>query len=237
MKNNSSVIQRILERKVRFVLVFFLLFTTTYAALFFLDFLPEPPSDEQEIAVQESLQTVTEEPLNIEIVNEEIVAEEDSLFQIAVTDSASAIDVLPTSIYIEKLDKTVDILNPISSAIEELDKALLGGAVRHPDSAALNEEGNVFLLGHSSYLPNVRNDSFQAFNGIQNLEWGDTIELSDGDKTYTYRVDKVYKAKASELVVPMTQTGHQLTIATCNSFGSTDDRYIVEATRTSVTSN
>jgi len=32
------------------------------------------------------------------------------------------------------------------------------------------------------------------------------------------------------VTVPIADTGQMLTIATCNSFGSTDDRYIVEAT-------
>ena len=93
----------------------------------------------------------------------------------------------------------------------------------------------MFILGHSSYLPNVFNSNYQAFNGIQNLEWGDTIELKTEDAVYTYRVDKVYQAKAQNVIVPIADTGNMLTLATCNSFGSVDDRYIVEAKRVDVT--
>ncbi len=101
--------------------------------------------------------------------------------------------------------------------------------VRHPDSAHLAQDGNVFILGHSSYLPNVFNENFQAFNGIQNLEWGDTIEIRSENEVFTYRVEKVFQASAQDVTVPIAGDEKLLTIATCNSFGSADDRYIVEA--------
>ena len=88
----------------------------------------------------------------------------------------------------------------------------------------------MFILGHSSYLPTVHNRNFQALNGIQNLKWGDTIKLRSKDTEYTYKVEKTYKVKASGFTVPVAGKGKTLTLATCNSFGSTDDRYIVEAT-------
>jgi LPXTG-site transpeptidase (sortase) family protein len=142
--------------------------------------------------------------------------------------------VLPTTLYIERLEKTITVLNPRSRTIADLDEALLSGVVRHPDSAHLMQDGNVFILGHSSYLPNVFNENFQAFNGIQNLKWGDTIEVSSGDKTFVYRVEKVFQARAQEVVVPIAGDERLLTLATCNSFGSTDDRYIVEARQVEV---
>lgn len=231
----DQLLQAIWNRKIRFICVFFVIFTIMYAILYFVDFLPESISGdsdksaveltdhEREIMTDETdrLQTVSEQELNVEIIDEVDAAPIDS--------SVPQARLLPDSIYIEKLDKTVEVLNPNSRMIADLDGALLDGVVRHPDSATLDQEGNVFILGHSSYLPNVLNKNFQAFNGIQNLDWGDTIEVSSGEKTFVYRVEKVYKAKASEVTVPIADTGSMLTIATCNSFGSTDDRYIVEA--------
>lgn len=143
-------------------------------------------------------------------------------------------DVLPLQITIPKLDKSIAVLNPTSRSIADLDEALLTGVVRHPDSATLAQEGNVFILGHSSYLPNVFNKNYQAFNGIQDLEWGDTIELRSDSAIYIYRVEKVYRARAQDVTVPIAGTGNMLTLATCNSFGSLDDRYIVEAVQKDV---
>lgn len=230
--NSPQALQSIWNYKIRFVAVFFLIFTATYAALYVVDFLPEPVTATDEVFVEESvppLEAAATQELNIEIIETQTEPES------TLVESVSS--VLPVGMYIAKLDKTITVLNPSSRSVADLDEALLEGVVRHPDSATLDQEGNVFILGHSSYLPNVLNSNFQAFNGIQNLEWGDTIEVIGGGKTYVYRVEKVYKAKASEVVVPIADTGNMLTIATCNSFGSTDDRYIVEATQQVVRSS
>jgi sortase (surface protein transpeptidase) len=142
--------------------------------------------------------------------------------------------VLPTSISIKKLDRVITVLNPTSRSIADLDAALLEGVVRHPDSANLLQDGNVFILGHSSYLPAVRNRNFQAFNGIEDLAWGDEIEVTSGSYIYVYEVEKVYKANAQEVVVPIAGNTPRLVLATCNSFGSVDDRFIVEARQVSI---
>jgi LPXTG-site transpeptidase (sortase) family protein len=136
---------------------------------------------------------------------------------------------VPTRIIIDTLDVDVKVFNPESRDIAELDKALLSGVVRHPDSASFAKAGNMLILGHSSYLPNVMNKNFQAFNGIQKMTWGDKIRVQSEGKEYIYRVQKVYQAKASEITVPFTPGKAMLTLATCNSFGSKEDRFIVEA--------
>ena len=59
--------------------------------------------------------------------------------------------------------------------------------------------------------------------------WGDTIEVRSDGEVFVYRVEKVFKARAQDVTVPIAGDDKLLTIATCNSFGSTDDRYIVEA--------
>jgi len=200
--SGQQIIEAVLQRKIRFITTFFFVFLTIYIFLFIVDFLPEAPTEqettepaaelteaEREQMSEETdvLQTVSESPLNIEVLDTE-----QPVTEVATQD-------MPVSMYIEKLDRTVDVLNPVSRTIADLDTALLEGAVRHPDSAAPNQDGNVFILGHSSYLPNVFNRNFQAFNGIQNLEWGDTITLTSNAVIYTYRVEKVYKARASDV--------------------------------------
>ncbi|MEZ4200359.1 MAG: hypothetical protein R3B69_02060 [Candidatus Paceibacterota bacterium] len=39
--------------------------------------------------------------------------------------------------------------------------------------------------------------NFQAFNGLQELTWGDEIRVTSGDTAYVYQVDRVYKASAT----------------------------------------
>lgn len=215
--SKRTTIDLIIEKKVPFVCVFFVVFLITYAFLAWIDFLPEPVSsspETEEIKVDINTEEETIENEEVSITEPEIIMVE---------------NILPEKIIFDSLDRTVSVLNPTSKTIEDLDHALLSGVVRHPDSATLEQLGSVFILGHSSYLPAVNNENYKAFNGIQNLKWGDTIRLQAGNKEYVYRVDKVFQAYATTASVPIAVGKQRLVLATCNSFGSVDDRYIVEA--------
>jgi len=230
----NTFLNHIWNNKVSFLTTFFVVFTFTYLVLVALDALPEEPLTEQEdfseVVVSPVADVpVTEEDTVVETETEADLSNQESVNQAAVSSGAE----MPLSISIAKLNKTIDVLNPVSRNIADLDSALLDGVVRHPDSATFAQEGNIFILGHSSYLPNVFNKNFQAFNGIENLEWGDIIEVASADMVYVYRVEKVYQARAQDVTVPIAGTGNMLTLATCDSFGSVDDRYIVEAKQTS----
>ncbi len=211
----TEFFEAVLLRKVAFLVAFFITFLVTYAVLAWLDFLPEAVKIDDSV-VESVKNNVDESQTKTDLITENINSVIESV-------------VLPAFIYIDALDRTISISNPTSREISDLDKALLSGAVRHPDSATLDQLGTVFILGHSSYLPSVRNKNFQAFNGIQDLKWGDTIKITATEGEYVYRVDKVYRAKAQDITVPIAGSTKRLVLATCNSFGSVDDRYIVEA--------
>lgn len=205
----NELYRQLMVRKVAFFVAFFVIVLLSYTVLYIIDFIPEPVTQTQEESqVDAETEDASEVQEVVKIVNSPV----------------------PLKIVFDSLDKEVTILNPQSREVDDLDEALLSGAVRHPDSADFTDDGNIFILGHSSYLPNVFNKSFQAFNGIQDLTWGDTIRLQSEDIEYVYRVEKVYEAKASEVFVPETPGEAKLTLATCNSFGSKDDRFMVEAT-------
>jgi LPXTG-site transpeptidase (sortase) family protein len=209
------------EQYVVFFLVFMGVFTLTYGALFAVDFLPEKPADD-EMRTQLAGATTSSVTEDVNIMN----LESDTTALIP----ATLVDPYPTRILFESLNREVTVVNPKSDAIAALDTALLSGVVRHPDSADFVNRGTIFLFGHSSYLPNVINKNFQAFNGIQNLAWGDVIRLRSSDTEYVYRVDRVYKVGATSAEVKIETGKPKLTLVTCNSFGSKDDRFVVEAT-------
>lgn len=244
--------EQIWAQKFAFLGTFFVVFTLSYIVLLALDWLPESSvvdtTEEAAVeAVSESEELKVVEPAEVAVAAADGVVEAaETLAQEEVAmvgaEQASpgpvfeavAATVMPVEISIARLGKTVAVLNPTSRTIADLDAALLAGVVRHPDSAVLGQEGTVFILGHSSYLPQVFNKNFQAFNGIQDLEWGDRIEVSSVDTVYEYRVEKVYRAQAQDVTVPIAGDKKLLTLATCNSFGSIDDRYIVEAKQVAV---
>lgn len=219
--NLQTLSDAIWERKTVFFSVFFLVFSLSYLLLVAIDFVPEPKQEAAPfVPVRET--TIPEQSQTIEQAAS--VSEFDG----------NTGPVLPRSIRFPKLDRTVAVLNPTSRTVADLDTALLSGAVRHPDSAHLAQDGNVFILGHSSYLPGVLNRNFQAFNGIEDLEWGDIIEITTDTSIVTYEVHNTFKARAQDVTVPIAGNKKLLTLATCNSFGSIDDRFIVEAKQVSI---
>ncbi len=205
-----------IEDKIVFFFVSVGVIVITLGLLTLIDFLPEKPESNDVVEETSAVTNATESYVE---------TTDDTTYEEVDVDHP-----LPVSIYIDALEREVNVLNPVSGDVETLDNALLSGVVRHPDSADFGTIGTIFLLGHSSYLPNVINGNFQAFNGIQKLEWGDTIRLRTESMEYIYSVDRVYEAKASSAEVPLQFEEHKLVLATCNTFATKDDRYVVEAT-------
>lgn len=136
---------------------------------------------------------------------------------------------LPTHISVPSINLSATIANPESTEVAKLDAALHNGAVRYPLSAKLGSEGNVIVFGHSSYLPIVNNQAYKTFNEIQKLKKDDRILVTGTDHTYVYAVETVNSANAGTDGIPLTVTGSVLTLATCDSFGTKSDRFVVTA--------
>lgn len=135
----------------------------------------------------------------------------------------------PVRIVAKTIGMDVSIENPDTTDIEVLDDALLRGAVRWPESAMLGAEGTVFLFGHSSYIPVVYNQAYKAFNQIQDLKTGETISVYSSGMEHRYAVTGVRLADASEDVIELPQSGRQLILVTCDSFGRKTSRFVVTA--------
>ncbi|MCR4275997.1 MAG: sortase [Candidatus Parcubacteria bacterium] len=136
---------------------------------------------------------------------------------------------LPTKIEIPAINLAATIENPTVTTVAVLDGGLQRGAVRYPTSASLGEVGNIVLFGHSSYLPVVGNPAYKTFNGIQKLVAGDVITVYSSRTAYTYRVRSMAKESANDGAIPLDVSGRVLTLATCNSFGTKTDRFVVTA--------
>lgn len=222
MTTFESVYFNISRQKIAFFGVFFLVSLITYAILFALDFYPEPKNTENK---QDVVSTV-----EASVLENNPEEKKTDTKEVPQHTPLPAGEELPVRISISKSDTDVAVLNPESLDLNELDNALLDGVVRHPQSADFADTGNILIFGHSSYLPTVFNKNFQAFNGVQDLHWGDEVILTSKSGTqYIYRVNRVYKVKASETIIDNERGKAKLTIVTCNSFGSKDDRFIVEA--------
>jgi LPXTG-site transpeptidase (sortase) family protein len=139
--------------------------------------------------------------------------------------------VKPTRIVADAIGLDLPVLNPDEASVAALDTALLSGSVRYPLSSELNEDGNIFIFGHSSSIPIVKNQMFKAFNHISDLREGDLIKLlGDDDKAHIYRVKSVRRTDVGEALVDLSKTnGRRLTLSTCDTFGGKNSRFVVEA--------
>lgn len=137
---------------------------------------------------------------------------------------------LPLRVVAESIGLDTASVNPFSNDIAALNAALLDGAVRYPNSALLNQDGNVLLFGHSSHLPLVSNSAYKAFNDIEDLKPGEVIRVESEAATYLYRVKRVSKVNATAAEIPLNVGGkRQLTLVTCDNFGAKEERFVVEA--------
>lgn len=136
---------------------------------------------------------------------------------------------MPIGIEIPSIGVKANVANPRSNDLATLDNALLAGAVRYPGTGIPGEKGNVLIFGHSSHLPVVHNQSFKAFNDIQNLKNDEPIYVVGPTKVFVYAVEKVERANTASDAISLDVNGAKLTLATCDNFGSKEDRWIVTA--------
>ena len=136
----------------------------------------------------------------------------------------------PVKIDIAAIGLEATVADPTTTDVDALDALLLKGAVRYPTSGLLGEENaNVVIFGHSSYLPVVGNQAYKTFDGIQKLHAGDLITVYSSDRVYTYAVSSVSKEDANSAGIPLQVTGQVLTLSTCDSFATKSDRFVVTA--------
>ncbi len=134
----------------------------------------------------------------------------------------------PQSIFFPSIKKEVSVFNPEEKNLATLSSFLLKGAVRYPESAFLNQDGNVFIFGHSSYAKIVKNQAYKAFTGIYQLKAGEEIQVTGTENVYVYKIRSV-QSVTNAAAIPLSNDGRTLTLSTCNVPGSVENRVIVIA--------
>jgi len=138
----------------------------------------------------------------------------------------------PQRITIDTIDVDTKIANPTSTSLSVLNDALDESAVRYPRSGRIGSGRPMFLFGHSSRLPVVHNQAYKSFNGLNKLSVGDTITIHGSSTTAVYTVISVDIRKADAGFISFRSNDRvDLTIATCTTFGTKQNRTIVQAKR------
>lgn len=139
----------------------------------------------------------------------------------------------PMRVVAKDIGLDIQVVNPTSTNIDDLDNALTQGAVHYPTSAPLGVNGTVLLFGHSSYLPVVYHSYYKTFDGIQDLKTGAIVSVYSGTTEYRYAVSGVRVADStdeSDNQIPLLSDNKYLTLVTCDSFAQKSNRFIVTAT-------
>lgn len=211
----SENIRHVAGKPWEFLAVFLASFFVLSTVFFALDFYPEAPK------------TVAE---NSESTPAEAESGSESKVAGASTNAGAILPVgAPVRIRIPSIGIDTPIQNPLASDITALDNALLKGAVRYPGSALLGQESRMFIFGHQSGLPVVKNQAFKAFNNLQNVKVGEEIEVYSDTAVYRYRVISIEHASVNDGWVDLSGNDRMLILSTCDSFGKKTDRNIVKA--------
>ncbi|MEI8338079.1 MAG: sortase [bacterium] len=198
------------KKYLHFSLIFTSIFTVTFVVLYALGFVPE------------EILTTGNSPADILKLN---LLQSGSNSQNVTTITKE----IPVKIQIPEVGVDVSISDPNNPDSAILNQYLLKGAVRYPGSGYPGS-GNLFIFGHSTTLDVVHNQSYKAFNKIQNLKAGDEISIYSTSTKYIYKVRDVRTVKASQEEVDLTTKENMLTLSTCDLIGSTNEyRYVVRA--------
>lgn len=144
------------------------------------------------------------------------------------TKPATPTHTLPVQLTIPSVGIQTTVQNPNTRKTSVLNRYLRQSAVRYPRSGYPGN-GNMFIFGHSSALRTVVNPAYKTFNGLQNVKVGDLVRIQTSSGTFRYRVQSVQFKKDSRAYVPLDTNQDMLTIATCDNFGSKEDRIVVRA--------
>jgi LPXTG-site transpeptidase (sortase) family protein len=134
----------------------------------------------------------------------------------------------PDRVVISKIGVNTPIEQPNTRNVATLDSLLSRGAVHYPGSGTV-EQGNMFLFGHSTGFQVVQNQAYKTFNDLNKLENGDQISIFADGTEYIYKVSSLRLVNENNGEVRFDQGRRMLTISTCNSFGTKQERWVVEA--------
>lgn len=106
---------------------------------------------------------------------------------------------------------------------------LQDGVASYAGTAIPGEQGNVFIVGHSSYYLWADGNYKSIFATLDNLEAGDKIYLKYQNKIFTYQVTAKEVVNPDNLEVISNGSGKQLKLMTCVPIGTNLQRLIVTA--------
>lgn len=146
--------------------------------------------------------------------------------------SISIADLENNTLIVPKLDVKAPITWNSPPDDDVMLKNLQNGVVHYNGTGLPNEQdGNVFISGHSSYYWWDKGGYKTVFANLNELENGDEIALAYEDKVYIYRVYEKIEVNPNEVEVVKPIGKPILTLMTCVPVGTNLRRLIVKSER------
>jgi len=140
---------------------------------------------------------------------------------------------------IEKIGVSAPIIPNVDGLNEKIYyPALKKGVAQFKGSQNPDEKGNLFVFGHSSYMPGAVGTKFtEVFKRLYELKKGNEFVVYYKGTQYHYKVTKSFKTDDKDWSVmdptPKNQDDKTVTLMTCWPPGSNVKRWVVTATQES----
>lgn len=131
----------------------------------------------------------------------------------------------PTLI-VPALGVTAPIIFTASTSDRDILEDLKRGVVHYVNSAMPSEQGNVFIIGHSSNYPWEGGEYNYVFAFLNKLQPGDVAYIDFQSRRYVYTMTSKRAVEPSDLSVTARTNGHNLSLMTCYPTGTTSQRLI-----------
>lgn len=134
------------------------------------------------------------------------------------------------SIYIESINIKAPITFRVPNEENIVADNLKNGLIQLQGTSLPGEKGNIFITGHSSNFPWVRNQYNSVFALLDKLVVGDLILVKFQNKNYIYQVrDKFITSPTNLSVLDANNDKSTLTLMTCTPIGTNLKRLIIRA--------
>lgn len=216
------------RKKLKTVLTYFLSFICTFIIAYFaLTF------DAQVLKVKYFFQNLGKKEETKQILSPEIVkVAETSLYLPTIKEKAEESPLsglLDNDLIIPKINVKAPIIWNSETDEQSMLKNLQKGVAHYKGTSLPDENGNVFITGHSSYYRWDKGKYKTVFTLLPKLEKDDEIALSYKNTVYIYKVYDKFVVKPEDVWVLEPTPEPTLTLMTCVPIGTNLKRLIVRA--------
>lgn len=136
---------------------------------------------------------------------------------------------LETRLIISKINVNVPVIEVADNQEKTIQKGLEQGVVHYPGTAHPGEEGNFFLVGHSSDYLWKAGDYKDVFALLNKLEVGDEASVLFGGEEFFYRVSEKMIVAPEQVEVLKPTSEATLSLMTCWPIGTPLKRLVITA--------